>query len=102
MGLGLTIKAEYITRDSLVTQLIGDVLGLEVKSAITTAFYALTGRRRMEVLRKATKPTKVRFFNPSPVTDICTSLNGKVWDIDSPNVQYPPLHWGCKSVLTYE
>jgi len=102
MGLGLTIKAEFISRDSLITSLIGETLGIKGATAITSAFTALSGRRKKEVLRKATQPKKVRFFNPSPVTDICTSLNGKVWDIDSSNVQYPPLHWGCKSVLVFE
>lgn len=41
------------------------------------------------------------FRNPDPVTDICQSLNGRVFSkIDGESLRYePPLHWNCKSYL---
>lgn len=36
----------------------------------------------------------------SRTTFICMGLDGTVWALDDPNIQTPPLHFSCRSVLT--
>lgn len=35
-------------------------------------------------------------------TEICLALDGEVWPIGSDDIQVPPLHWNCRSVLAPE
>ena len=43
--------------------------------------------------------TAWQFYNPDPVTNICSELNGQIFSEDDPNFENfsPPLHYNCKS-----
>jgi SPP1 gp7 family putative phage head morphogenesis protein len=35
-------------------------------------------------------------------TELCAALDGSFWPLGSPDIQTPPLHWQCRSVLVPE
>ena len=63
-----------------------------VNDSRNEVFFSDEGKAGMDALR---------FENPSPVADICISLNGQIFSADQGSAAqyFPPLHFNCKSVL---
>jgi hypothetical protein len=102
MAVSFRISIEKISKASAILSAIGRNLGLTRNVSVAQALVKMGPKKALKTFRDATQPTQVRFYNPDPVTDICQSLNGKVWKIGDQDIQQPPLHWNCKSVLIYE
>lgn len=82
---------KYIDGSSISTgaQLLSSYTVNDSRSEV---FFSEEGKAGMDALR---------FENPSPVADICINLNGQIFDPNQGSAAqyFPPLHFGCKSIL---
>ena len=93
------------TRQALLN-VAAQLLGMDTEEKVTTStlgsFIGSIGstEARNRVNREM-ESDGVRFVAKldSKTTDICRSLNGKEWPVDSPKMKVPPLHWNCRSQL---
>lgn len=80
-----------------------DATRRDTESIVRTAvnFVQNTAHRRMYE-RNADVVTGLQFeaVLDDRTTLICARWSGTVWKIDDPKVQTPPLHYGCRSVLS--
>jgi hypothetical protein len=106
MAVSFSIDIKKISRAGAIAGALrtnlANSLGVSSITQLGAALVKMGPRKALDAIRKTTKPTHVRFYNPDPVTDVCQSLNGEVWKIGDPDIQMPPLHHNCKSVLIFE
>lgn len=63
------------------------------------ATLALQGGRYVQMMRVAEARPYWLYWNPSPVTELCQAMAGRVFRYDDPAIQklFPPNHFKCKS-----
>lgn len=77
----------------------------EVEALVRTAVNHVSTQGMLETYQaNAGIVTGLRFVAAldDRTTAICLSLDGTVWELDSPDIQEPPLHFGCRSALVPE
>lgn len=111
MAVSLTIDPKKLLGSQLVTGLLADAIGVKATSnkarvaAVASFIKGKSNKQLIETIGDATKPTHVEFINPDDArtSDVCQAvLSGKhVWKIGDPNIKVPPLHFTCRSYLSF-
>jgi len=103
----ITLENNYmLTKDMLKSALdvaTDDFIeGIEKGKGAFVQSAGLVNDSRNDVFEEASDRGLVQafqFYNPDPVTDLCTELNGTIFAYDDPLYGFYtcPLHFGCKS-----
>ena len=103
MAVSLSIDINKLLESKQLLNLISRFFNVDSEDGTIKKIKKLPNKKIIEAISKSTKPTHVEFINPDDdrTSDICKSLVGKVWKIGNPNIKVPPLHFNCRSSLSY-
>jgi hypothetical protein len=111
VAVSLSIDTKKIVGSQLLTGLIADAIGVDARSnkeRVAAVAQFINGKKPSQlakIVQEQTRPTHVEFINPDDdrTSAVCQKvLSGKhVWKIGDPNIQVPPLHFNCRSSLSF-
>ena len=120
MGVGFAIDVDKVALDTLVIEQLADyietsepelfaatakTIGAETSEETAQALVKTLGAKKvLSYIKQVIKPNIVEFIAvmDNRTTQICTNLNGRRWRVGSSNIKTPPLHWNCRSMLSYQ
>ena len=100
-GPSFDLSIDIKLLDSMLLNILGGSEGDDLGSL----FGPLSKRVALDRIEDEVVSKKVRFTAHKPRgkngTAICTSLDGKVYDPDDPDIPAIPQHFGCRSVYQW-
>jgi hypothetical protein len=97
MGIGVELALDVELLDSLLLNILGGKEGDDLGALFSTQ----SAKAVSDKIEGKTVSKRVQFVAHKPRgktgTAICTSLDGKTWAADDPNIAAIPQHFGCRS-----
>ena len=82
--------------------LIGTRRNLQAVTRTALQHTAMVARQRVGAENASViKAVKFVATLDSRTTPICRALDGETWPMDSSKIRWPPVHWQCRSTISY-